>query len=60
MISAALAELIQIAIAAHNNAHPGEFLDCREEDCEDLHMEFVNLIDVEMTLEACRAAEVAA
>lgn len=53
-ITAALQDLIRAAIVLHNAEHPGEFLDCRDDDCTELRLDLVNLVEVEITLQATK------
>jgi hypothetical protein len=56
MISAALAELIRLAIHAHNQVHDGTFLECEDELCDEIREEAIETILLEVSLERVRAA----
>ena len=59
-MSAELHALITAAILAHNNSHPGEFLDCADADCEELRIDLLECLRTELLLAALREGKVAA
>lgn len=55
-----LRALCTAAILAHNAAHEGEFLDCRERECEELRIDLVECVRMELLLAALRDGRLAA
>ena len=51
-----LADMITGAILAHGLAHEGEFLQCKDEDCTEIQLDLMALIDLEAALLPIRAA----
>ena len=51
-----LADMITGAILAHGLVHEGEFMQCEDEDCTEIRLDLMALIDLEATLQPIRAA----